>query len=544
MKSRVKSPKRKSVRRKLHVKKSRSVRRKLPVKKSRSVRRKLPVKKSRSVLHKSPVKKSRSVRRKTNVKKSRSVRHKTNVKKSRSVRRKTNVKKSRSVRRKSPVKKSRSVRRKTHGKKSRSMLKGGVDGFYNTSINLVTHLVSKDSQLNPTIVIPNQVTDMYTGSVYTPSNVSPNIVVQSFEKENIESINDEAYDMYMSAKHGSYGKTEIVSLYDKIGSLYICSKPIEDLWNKLALELKLNIAIFNGESDAFQYKFLDESNYINGINILKSCSSDKMAKELNNKYNTNGKFFIGIRGTTHNYGSSFYMCKKRLEIEAKDFVDEYEKYPDTFPIVRIIKIFFNNFNSRDCSIFTIEKIKSKLESVKGKNKFGITNKDYYFNSDFQQNCTSDICTIDVEFEKYINDIMKEIEQEKKVKNERIAKIEEERRVRNRLVSVTPDGTDITKEYEKFFNKRAFKDDFDTLKYNESNDTIEVDTFYVDDNHAEYKIYLKKSDKNREYYFVERMNPEHDPDSEFGDGSFYMDSVGDHLRFDGEYYSDNDSDSEW
>ena len=39
-----------------------------------------------------------------------------------------------------------------------------------------------------------------------------------------------------------------------------------------------------------------------------------------------------------------------------------------------------------------------------------------------------------------------------------------------------------------------------------------------------------------------MNPEHDPDSEFGDGSFYMDSDGDHLRFDGEYYSDNDS--EW
>ena len=418
------------------------------------------------------------------------------------------------------------------------MLKGGVGVLYNTSINLVTRLVSKDSQLNPTIVIPNQVTDMDTGSVYIPSNVSPNIVVQSFEKENIERINAEADYMYMSAKHGTYSNTEIVSLYDTIGSLYICSKPIQDLWNKLALELELNIAIFNGENDAFQYKHLDESNYIKGINILKSCSSDKMAKELNNKYNTNGKFFIGIRGTTHNYGSSFYMCKKRLEIEAKDFVDEYEKYPDTFPILRIIKIFFNNFNSRDCSIFTIKKIKAKLESVKGKKKFGITNKDYYFNSDFQQNCTSDICTIDVEFEKYINDIIKEIEQEEKDKKERIDKISEEKRVlnetRNTLVSVTPDSTDITKEYEKFFNKRAFKDDFDTLKYNESNDTIEVD------DHVEYKIYLKKSDKNKEYYFVERMNPEYDPDSEFGDGSFYMDSFGVHLRFDGEYYSDSDS----
>ena len=414
------------------------------------------------------------------------------------------------------------------------------------------------------MVIPNTVRDPDTGLDYIPSIVFPNTVVQNFEKENIESINDAAYNMYMLATYGNYGNTEIVSLYDKIGSLYICSKPIQDLWNKLALELKLNIAIFNGESDAFQYKFLDESNYINGINILKSCSSDKMAKDLNIKYNTNGKFFIGIRGTTHNYGSSFYMCKKRLEIEAKDFVDEYEKYPDTFPIVRIIKIFFNNFNSRDCSIFTIEKIKSKLASAAkevvekklvnkkkkevvkkklvNKKEFGIKNKDYYFNSDFQQDCTPDICTIDVEFEKYINDIMEEIEQEKKVENERIAKIKEGKRVlietRNILVSNTPDGTDITKEYEKFFDKRAFEDDFDTVKYNESNDTIDVD-----DDHAEYKIYLKKSNKNREYYFVERMNPEDDQDSEFGYGSFYMNSDGEHLRFNGEYYSDNDSDSE-
>ena len=61
----------------------------------------------------------------------------------------------------------------------------------------------------------------------------------------------------------NYIDDDFVSLYDNIGALYICSEPIQYLWNQLALDIQLNIAIFNGDNDNFRY--LKPTNYIVGI---------------------------------------------------------------------------------------------------------------------------------------------------------------------------------------------------------------------------------------------------------------------------------------
>jgi hypothetical protein len=447
---------------KLPVKKSRSSRRKPPVKKSRSARRKPPVKKSRSARRKStrrkpPVKKSRSARRKPPVKKSRSTRRKPPVKKSRSSRRKLPLKKSRSARRKLPVKKSRSERRKLLVKKSRSarrknqkiMLKGGGDEAEEVgkgeeevvkevgkgeeevvkevgkgeeevvkevgkeeekcTINLILNNLSYDK-----ILIISELSDKF---------IYKNSIVQKYEKDNIALLNDKAHSLYISAKKEKiynnmfYEPNLFSDFYDAIGSLYICTQKIQDVWNQIASNFNFNIAIFNGSNSVLK-DIKKESDYIVGLNILMSCRSKNKALELNKLYNRNGKYFIGIDGYTHNYGSSFYICLYFIEISKKDFVTEYEKYPDEFPIIRIIKIFFNKYKfnndtTEQCSVLTIKDIINKLiklePKITNKKSFN-TKEDNYFNSEFHHKCyTEEICTIDVEFENYIREIMKTIE---------------------------------------------------------------------------------------------------------------------------------------
>jgi hypothetical protein len=451
MKSKLPVKKSRSSRRKPPVKKSRSARRKPPVKKSRSARRKPPVKKSRSARRKStrrkpPVKKSRSARRKPPVKKSRSTRRKPPVKKSRSSRRKLPLKKSRSARRKLPVKKSRSERRKLLVKKSRSarrknqkiMLKGGGDEAEEVgkgeeevvkevgkgeeevvkevgkeeekcTINLILNNLSYDK-----ILIISELSDKF---------IYKNSIVQKYEKDNIALLNDKAHSLYISAKKEKiynnmfYEPNLFSDFYDAIGSLYICTQKIQDVWNQIASNFNFNIAIFNGSNSVLK-DIKKESDYIVGLNILMSCRSKNKALELNKLYNRNGKYFIGIDGYTHNYGSSFYICLYFIEISKKDFVTEYEKYPDEFPIIRIIKIFFNKYKfnndtTEQCSVLTIKDIINKLiklePKITNKKSFN-TKEDNYFNSEFHHKCyTEEICTIDVEFENYIREIMKTIE---------------------------------------------------------------------------------------------------------------------------------------
>ena len=439
--ARRKSARRKSARRKPPVKKSRSARRKSPVKKSRSARRKSPVKKSRSACRKLPVKKSRSACRKPPLKKSRSACRKPPLKKSRSARRKLPVKKSRSACRKPPLKKSRSARRKLPVKKSRSarrknqkiMLKGGGaepeevgkgeeevvkevgkgeeeevgKEEEKCTINLILNYLSYDKIL----IISEFSADKF---------IYKNSIVQKYEKDNIALLNDKAHSLYISAKKENryndmvYEPNGFSDFYDAIGSLYICTQKIQHVWNQIASNVNFNIAIFNGSNSVLK-DIKKESDYIVGLNILMSCRSKNKAQELNKLYNRNGKYFIGIDGYTHNYGSSFYICLYFIEISKKDFVTEYEKYPDEFPIIRIIKIFFNKYKfnndtNEKCSVLTIKDIINKLIKLEPK----ITNKkpfntkeDNYFNSEFHHKCyTEEICTIDVEFENYIREIMK------------------------------------------------------------------------------------------------------------------------------------------
>ena len=500
------SARRKSARRKSPVKKSRSARRK-------SARRKSPVKKSRSARRKSarrkpPVKKSRSARRKSPVKKSRSARRKSPVKKSRSARRKPPVKKSRSALRKLPVKKSRSARRKNQ----KIMLKGGGgeeevgEEEEKCTINLVIENVGggDDKML---------IRDEY----HVDKFIYKNDIAQNYEKENIFLLNKQAHDLYQSAKFKKvynnmlYNELFFPTFYDIIGSLYICSKKIQNVWNEIAHLFKFKIAIFNGSNSGFRH--IKETDYIVGLNILMSCSSKRLAENLNGKHNTKGKYFIGIDGMNHNYGSSFYTCIESIKIDAKDFISEYEKYPDEFPILRIIKIFFNKYKynvaaSEKCSVLTIIGIIHKLYELQpkiiAKTPFNKRD-DNYFNSKFQKKClTEEMCTIDVDFENYIRKIITTIDKE------------------------TPNNTDITKIYQQFFDKSQFDEEFDVKEYNSEHDTI-VDKF-----EKEYKIYIKKSNSNRnEYFFIKRINSEDESDS------FYINKLFDLVNADG---SEKDSET--
>ena len=391
--------------------------------KSRSARRKVPVKKSRSARRKLPVKKSRSARRKVPVKKSRSARRKLPVKKSRSGRRKPPVNKSRSARRKPPVNKSRSARRKNQ----KIMLKGGEgvkeigqEGLEEGVEQIVEEGIKK-GQCTINLIINKLTYDkILIRSEYSDDKfIYNNSIVQQYEKDNIVLLNEKAHSLYMSVKYKklynniSYDATFFPDFYDVIGSLYICTQKIQNVWNQIARKFKFNIAIFNGPNSAIRN--IKESDYIVGLNILMSCASKIKVEQLNKDYNGNGKYFIGIDGYTHNYGSSFYICLNSIQIDEKDFVTEYEKYPDEFPILRIIKIFFNKYKYNDdtnqkCSVLTIKDIINKLIKLEPK----ITNKkpfntkeDNYFNSVFHHKCyTEQICIIDVEFETYIREIMK------------------------------------------------------------------------------------------------------------------------------------------
>jgi hypothetical protein len=226
--------------------------------------------------------------------------------------------------------------------------------------------------------------------------------------------------MYENAKYKKeFNESTFVNLYDKIGALYICTKEIGDLWDELANKVGINIAIFNGDNLAI--KKIDESKFIEGVNILFGCMTNQHANTLNTKYNEHRKYFIGIDGYKHNYGSSIYACGgKPLSITREEFIREYERYGKVYPIIKIIKIFFSKFkycedindkSCRNCNVITLDKIEEKLRKVKLKidnnQKFNKNEDDHYFNTYYQHKCNEDEdkvkvkCIEDMGFEKYI-----------------------------------------------------------------------------------------------------------------------------------------------
>jgi hypothetical protein len=166
--------------------------------------------------------------------------------------------------------------------------------------------------------------------------------LQDRENDNLKNLNDKSESMYSQAKQDSFDSTDFVNLYDAIGALYICTTKINDLWNILANEVGFNIAIFNGDKTLFRP--INPLNFIVGLNILFGCSTKENAEALNNETNNSmGKYFIGIDGYKHNYGSSIYACPKPLKMTTQEFISEYETYSEEYPIIRIIKIFFSKF---------------------------------------------------------------------------------------------------------------------------------------------------------------------------------------------------------
>jgi len=275
------------------------------------------------------------------------------------------------------------------------VLKNQTGGTFKTIINLVTSSFNKKKELIDLI-------DFDESKV-----VYNNTLIQKNEENSINDINDQAIRLY-----DHFNPFDFVALYDNIGALFICSKIIQECWNDLALEVGLNIAIFNGDTETCTR--IPDENYIVGVNIISGCSTKTKVMELNTpKNNSDGKYFIGFDGYKHNYGESFYLCGERtLEMTVVEFQTSYRELSDELPIIKIIKIFFNKFNCtqincRNCDNITLQKIKDKLNILKpkidAKQKF--TGRDNYFNSEYHIKCNHGECKPDVFFENYIRDIL-------------------------------------------------------------------------------------------------------------------------------------------
>jgi len=372
-------------------------------------------------------------------------------------------------------------------------LKKLFGGAFNTDINLVAILMNKHINLVGNRD-PNEV-------------VYKNNFLQMNEEINLKNINDDSIEMYESAKKENiFSQSLFVELYDTIGLLFNFTLRNNELWNDLANKVNLNIKIFNGDNSAFSS--LKDEHYIKGINILYGCMTFNKAKELNTdknqNYNLNGKYFIGFKGIVHPYGNSIYTCgDRKLIITTQEFINEYEKYPDEYPINKIIKIFFSKLKHcegigcRNCDVINLTKIEEKLLKLKPKidSNTQFSGDDHHFNSEFHNKCNIVECKPDTDFENYIRDNIKIIDDKEKLKE--AARLEEARIdnewVKNRNILITNTNikeetteTDITQEYKNYFRESDLK----------NLGRIELDTI---------NNYLKVDDQNLRIFIIKRKN---------------------------------------
>ena len=358
------------------------------------------------------------------------------------------------------------------------------------------------------------------------------------EEINIMDINFESESIYKEAKYKNYFSNELlVSLYDNIGAMFICTEYINNKWNLLANKIGINIAIFNGDNNSF--KNIACTKYIEGINILAGCSTKDLAKGLNKELNSEGKKFVGFDKYKHNYGDIFYNCEKSMKLSITEFITQYESFEEELPIIRIIKIFYNNFHNednRECSILTLEKIEEKLKILKNKEKL-YNNKDYYFNSAYQIKCENNYncnCLNNYNiFESYIKNkyILGEIN-ENKIKE--IA--EKEKLIKSQhnynkfcLLNKLNDGDDITNFYKDFFDIEHLKNKiFNYDKFTLQNDFLVSRTHKI-------KIFVKKNN-GLIYYEIHEFDKDNN-NIETLDVDEYLDYIEEDIEYDN-YYSDD------
>jgi len=374
----------------------------------------------------------------------------------------------------------------------------GGDDSYKT----VIYLVAVNNEMSQHFELVNHPNEL----LYNPfanKLLYENSYIQGFEKKNLFDINNQAKELYDDAKlRNTFINTSLVNLCDKLGALYICTKEINEEWNKLAQDIGLNIALFNGDGTALRSLDKDNDKFIRGINILLGCSTKDLVKTLNENENKNGKYFIGIDNFKHNYGNSFYMCPQSFKIDIKDFINKYEtKYANEYPIIKIIKIFFEQFITRECKMLTLEKIKEKLISLKPKidSKKTFSGKEHYFNSDYQIDCFK----IDEKFENYIKNKIKIIEDEEaeeksreKLKQDRKKDEQDWLNYKRNLLKINPNESyekDITQDYKLYFNETDLKKIFDVddleLELDKANNHLII-------NNEKFKIYLINNIDNK------------------------------------------------
>ena len=101
---------------------------------------------------------------------------------------------------------------------------------------------------------------------------------------------------------------EIWEVFDNITYLFLYSPEIYTFYKKLANETKTSITVWNGDASSFSHYKNNNVDlpYREGLNILLSCSSASLTKDLNKKYNKDNKSFIGFGKNIHTYGNNIY----------------------------------------------------------------------------------------------------------------------------------------------------------------------------------------------------------------------------------------------
>jgi len=226
----------------------------------------------------------------------------------------------------------------------------------------------------------------------------------------------------------------ISMLYDQATYLYAYSQDINDYFAKKSTEYGIQITVFNGSNQYF--KGIDSASYKTGINILMGCNTNREANNLNEKYNKNGKYFVGYDKIIHTYGNDVYSCNNQF---GKLDYPEYQKImgsmPEEKPIIKLIKLFYyrllNCKKCRECSLFDDRLFDNNMLRLKGiiESTKSISEDESYFKGDDNYKpeksictspCTITDCTIDVNFENFFSDILNAYQQkedDKKIKSD-------------------------------------------------------------------------------------------------------------------------------
>ena len=289
---------------------------------------------------------------------------------------------------------------------------------------------------------------------------------QEIKEDGVMVLNGEAIALTLVDYEGrpiEYSAGRLFEVYDNIGGFYLCSKHVEEAWKRVAEECQVDLAVFNGEGSTVS-KHMNESQFIEGLNILAGCSTSGFAAECNRNYNKHGKYFIGFDNYKHNYGTSFFTCPDAFDLSFDAFMEKYTALGDEVPIVKIIKIAHESFQGRHCGMLTLEGVAAKIKAVKPKMNGVFTNKDHYFESKYRIDCRTSPCEPDLQYETYIRNLCNRYTEVAAAK-ESAERTEKARRVAERerrlasgemdkasVRARSKDGDDVTEYYKLILNE--------------------------------------------------------------------------------------------